>query len=525
MTHSRARSRRAKPQAARRGSASAARIGGGPIDKIQRAEFQILLNFLREFWQDHARHVDEGRVGPAAAYRVLRDVAGESLPVAPARLPDLLKQTKHLLRTHSVKTTHPLFLGYVTPSALDIGALADAMAAIVNQNVAFASLSPIGTALEESAIRWLGEIVGYPPSCGGILTSGGSEANLYALAAARRCALGTAFITDGNYAERNRRLRIYCSEHTHHSVDKAVMLLGLGTSSIKRIPVDSAHRIKIDALRIAIEADRASGDWLPMAIVGTAGTRLCCAYDDFRALRKVADNFDLWLHVDAAFGGFLRLATPRPPGSDQMHHADSIAVNPHKLLFVPLDCGAILVRDPSHLSAAFGAEGEYLEPRNPGLRDFANFGMQLGRPMRALKVWLAIKRFGRETLGKEYSRLLQLARYLSDRIRRDRRFELLGPVSGTAVCFRWRGRVHSKDPHLDALNSEIRLQIVRAGVAFVDEVELSGKRGLRVCMTNFRTNSCHLDTLIDTICQVATNTSGDGTPDGRKFYEPVHHRR
>jgi glutamate/tyrosine decarboxylase-like PLP-dependent enzyme len=485
----------------------------GPIEEIQRSELPELMRFLQKFWQQHAAKAHEGPVGRHSIDRVLREVPLEALPVAPAPLTKLLESVQGLLQEHTVKTGHPLFLGYVTPSSLDIGALADSLAAIVNQNVAFAALSPLGTALEGSSIRWLGDIVGYPPTCGGILTSGGSEANLYGLAIARRQALGPSAASEGNYAEPRCRLRIYCSTQTHHSIDKAMMLLGLGTSSVVRIPTDDDHHILIDQLRAAIERDQASQDWQPMAIVGNAGTRLCCAFDDLRSLRQIADEYKLWFHVDAAYAGFLRLATPPPVGAGDMYLADSIILNPHKLLFVPLDCGAILVRDPSHLAACFGAEGEYLEMQKPaGMRDYANFGMQLGRPMRALKVWLTLKRFGSAVLGHEYTRLLGLARYLRDCILADQRFELLGPVSGTAVCFRWRGGQHSRDIFLNSLNTQIRQQIVRSGVAFIDEVELSKTRGFRVCMTNIRTNSCDLDKLLATIATIA---GGDEKDDGQ----------
>jgi aromatic-L-amino-acid decarboxylase len=426
-----------------------------------------------------------------------------------------LHELESMLERHTVKTTHPRFLGYVTPSAVDIGALADSLAAIVNQNVAFAGLSPLGTALEAAVIRWLGEIVGYPTTCGGILTSGGSEANLYGLAVARRLILGDSSVRDGNYAEPRRRLRIYCSEETHHSIDKAMMLLGLGTESVKRVSVDGDHRIEIGKLRAEIARDAASDDWRPLAVIGNAGTRVCCAYDDFRGLRELADDYGLWFHIDAAFGGFLRLAEPPPVGCEHMYLADSIILNPHKLLFVPLDCGAILVRDQSHLSACFGRVGEYLERDPAGLRDFAHFGMQLGRPMRALKVWLTIKRFGRATLGKEYTRLLGLARHVQDRVRGDPHFELLGPVTGTAVCFRWRGDATSRELQLNALNSQIRLEIVRSGLAFIDEVEIAKKRGFRMCMTNFRTSSCDLDKIMDTIRRLATSPDDGDFDEGR----------
>ncbi|OFW01103.1 MAG: hypothetical protein A3G20_10100 [Acidobacteria bacterium RIFCSPLOWO2_12_FULL_59_11] len=480
------------------------------LAEAQHGDLPVLVEFLHRFWESHGAAGSQGRVVPAERSLLLDHLLAEPFPRGPSSIAEVLRQAETLLQRETVKTSHPMFLGYVTPPALDIAALGDALAAIVNQNVAFGALSPLGTVLEATAIRWLGQIINYPATCGGILTSGGSDANLYALAAARSRLLGAASATDGNYGE-PRRLRIYCSDKTHHSIDKAAILLGMGTRSITRVQTDAKHRIRIDALRAAIKHDYNSGNWLPAAIVGNAGTRLCCAFDDMAALRDVADENEIWFHVDAAYGGFLRLATAPPEGVENIHLADSVVLDPHKLLFVPFDCGSVLVRHSRDLSNCFGTEGEYIEAKSPGgLSDFANLGMQLGRSMKALKVWLALKRFGRDGFGLEITRLLDLAHYLAKKIADDVRFELLGPTSGLALCFRWRGDGRSGDEHLNVLNSRIRRSIIREGTAFIDEVLLEGKTGFRVCMTNFRTTTTALDALIEAIAKLGTTSKTMG---------------
>jgi len=498
-----------EPAAPRSGLSECAAAGDRLAD-IQQTDLPSLIAFFGAFWESYASDAVHGRVTPLDKSRILDALLGNPLPEGPMDAEQLLDQVRSMLAQETVKTRHPMFLGYVTPPALEIAALGEALAAVVNQNVAFATLSPLGTALEATVVRWLGEIVGYPQTCGGILTSGGSNANLYGLAAARYQLFGFRGAVDGNYAD-SRRLRIYCSEQTHHSVDKAAILLGLGTDGIRRIPVDRDHRVRVDLLRTAIEQDIETDVALPMVIVGNAGTRLCCAYDDLTSLREIADEYRLWLHVDAAYGGFLRIAEKPPCGAEAVYLADSVVLDPHKLLFVPFDCGSLLVRHPRHLSDCFGAEGEYNEMRPSGpLHDYANFGMQLGRSMKALKVWLALKRYGRATYSAEFTRLLRIAAHLTRRVDTDPRFERMGPAGGTAICFRWCESRCLREDELDRLNSIIRRTLVRRGAAFVDEVVLDGKTGFRLCMTNFNTDSGDVDRLLEGIASLASSLSRSG---------------
>ncbi|HYF51130.1 MAG TPA: pyridoxal-dependent decarboxylase [Planctomycetota bacterium] len=467
---------------------------------------------MAAFWKRQAKTGGADPVAPRDVDRVLLELRREPLPEEPASLDAALGLVSGLLDDHIVKTSHPLFLGYVTPPALALGAAGDAMAAIINQNVSFAALSPIGSALESIVVGWLADIIGFADNAGGVLTSGGSEANLYALSVARRKLLGPAAIIDGNRAEPDRRLRVYCSDQTHHSIDKAAIMLGLGTNGVRRIPVDAHHRVRVDLLNAAIEEDQAGGQWRPMAIVANAGSRLCCAVDDIDGLRALADRHNLWLHADGAYGAFLRLASRSPENLSALGKADSVTIDPHKLLFVPFDCGSLIVREARRLTDCFGGEGEYLEPSTPpGLNDFANLGMQLGRSMKALKVWLVIKRLGAKALGEEYDRLIDLADYFADLVRSDDSLELLGPTGGTAVCFRWKGDGRLGEVDLRTRNSHIREQLIRSGAAFIDEVDVDGRRGFRVCMTNFRTTSKHLDRLLGVIGKLAQrNTSPRG---------------
>lgn len=471
---------------------------GESLDDLQREDIASLLSYLNSFWNEQVRCRDQGRVVPRDPMRPIKKIMNAHLPLEGQDLRLLLSEISQLIHDFSVKNSHPLFLGYVTPPSLDIGVIGDALAGLINQNVAFATLSPLGANLESKVVSWLGEIVGFPEGRGGVLTSGGSEANLYALAAARRNSFGPELEYYGNGIS-SRNLRIYCSDYTHLSIDKAAVMLGLGRSAVRRIPADGNHRIILKELRRAIREDLRGESFAPAVIVANAGTRLCCAFDDLLGLRELADEFGLWLHVDAAYGGFLRLARSYPQELDFLGSADSIIMDPHKLLFVPFECGALLVRDRNALAKCFQIEGsDYIElPPEEGVEDFSQISMQLGRSMKALKVWLTLKYIGLERFGREYSRLLSLAQYLKRRLLSETEFELLGPVKGTAVCFRWAVPMGEHD--VDELNTIIRRQILSSGFAFIDEVVLSKKRGMRVCFTNYRTERHHVDKLVDEV--------------------------
>ena len=469
-----------------------------PLDDEQLHEFSTLAARFLSMWSRHRAtevgdHVVSGQSSDGLLVRLGRELPKHSRPVGL-----VLDELEILLDQFLVRTSHPMFLGYVTPPSLDIAAMGDALAAVTNQNVSFATLSPLGAALETTVVRWLGEIVGYAVGSGGLLTSGGSEANLLALAVARRRLLGEEFVRDGNYISTRRRPRIYCSEQTHHSIEKAAVLLGLGTLGVVRIPVGADHKMKIDCLARAIESDAASADWTPMAVIGNAGTRLCCAFDDLLELRRISNEFGAWFHVDGAYGGFLKLAKSHEPELRGLNQADSITLDPHKLLFAPFDCGALLVRNPDCLNAQFGKEGEYHEPvLADGLVNFADLGVQLGRSMKALKVWLVLQRFGSDRLGAEYDRLLCLAAHLRTLLVQHERFELLGPADGLAICF----RVTSGDKSIsdNEANAKIRQKIVSGGCAFIDQVQMDEKVGMRVCFANFRTTQTEVDGLLQLI--------------------------
>lgn len=476
-------------------------IDNTPLLQQQSDDFEQVIDFLEDVWRLHNNEAQQDPVVPIDFVKLYGKIFAEEAPKNGRAISSLKEELKELLSTYTVKTSHPMFLGYVTPPSLDVAALADAISAKYNQNVSFANLSPLGAALEMQSVRWLGEIVGYNQPSSGVLTSGGSAANLYALSTAIRHLLGENYRQNG-YS--GKKMRVYCSTETHQSIDKAAVFLGLGTNSILKIPVDENHRMDTKLLNQAIEKDLENEDYIPLAIIGNAGTRRCCAFDNLRLLSNVAKKHSVWFHVDGAYGAFLRQSSSAPKQLKYLHEADSITIDPHKLLFTPFDCGALLVKTPEVLSQNFGSEGEYIETQpSSGLLNYADYGMQLGRSMKALKVWLVLKRFGLESFSKEYDRLISLRANLEEKIRKSEELEVLGPVDGIAICFRWVGtKKHSKQ-YLNRMNSRIRNELIGSGKVFVDEIEVDECRGFRVCFTNFRTQLSNVESLVEIIINTA----------------------
>lgn len=430
----------------------------------------------------------------------LTAIRQESLPDDPQDLERVFSEIRCTLLPSLVHTNHPLFLAYVTPPSLDIASAAAGLASFLNQNVSFADLSPGGTAIEETVIRWLCDIVGFDRTASGIITSGGSMANLQALVIARRWKAGEI----GRHGMARRRLRVYCSEHAHRSIHKAATVLGIGAENVVSIRADDRHRIDVNELERAVTSDTHSQTFLPLAIVGSAGTRLAGAFDDLESLGALAKKAGLWLHIDGAFGGFLKLASQGPEELAHLHAADSITIDPHKLLFVPFNAGALLVKKQCYQFDAFGEEGEYLENSvTPGV-DFADYGLELGRGMAALKVWLALKYFGTSTYSREYDRLLELNRSFRRRISEDPDFELLGPGPSIITCFRWIGNHSGWEDLLDAINQDIRRELLGFGDAYLNIVKVNGRYGLRASFSNFHTRREHIDLLLTKVRDAAS---------------------
>jgi aromatic-L-amino-acid decarboxylase len=382
---------------------------------------------------------------------------------------------------------HPGFFAYFAITSSAPGVLAEFLAAALNQQAMLWRTSPAATELEEIALQWLRKLIGLPDGFEGVIYDTASVSTLHALAAAREVAIpgvrakGLAGRTDLT------GVRVYCGEHAHTSVDKAVILLGLGHDSLTRIPADADFRMRPDLLARAIAADRAAG-LLPIAVIATVGSTSSTSVDPVDEIASICAREDIWLHVDAAYAGVAAMV----PGYEWIlrgaARADSIVLNPHKWLFTPFDLSALYCRRMDVLRQAFALTPEYLKTSegDAGVRNLMDTGIQLGRRFRALKLWMIMRHFGAEGLRGHLAEHMRLARAFAGWVDASDRFERVAPVPFSVVCFRLRGEATDEDHQrvLDTINA--------SGEIFLSHTKLEGRFVLRLAIGNLHTTERHV---------------------------------
>jgi aromatic-L-amino-acid decarboxylase len=378
--------------------------------------------------------------------------------------------------------------------------------------------SPIGTELEEVVVDWLRQALGLPAAFDGLLTDTASTSSLIALGAARQAA-GLDVAAAGLAGRPDvPALRVYASTEAHSSIEKACMTLGLGRSALVRIPVNERFELLPDALEAALDADEAAGH-VAIAIVATVGTTSSTSADPVAAVAAIAERHGIWLHVDAAYAGVTALLPERRAPFEGWERADSIVVNPHKWLFTPLDASLLLSRRMDRLEAAFSLHPEYLRTldRVAPVRDYTDYTPQLGRRMRALKLWIGLRWFGLEGLRRRIGHHLELAQRFAAAVDADPDWERLAPVPFSTVCFRWRpatlaGREDEPEisAGLDEANAAIMDAVNRSGVAFLSHTRLAGRFTIRLAIGNLRTEQRHVDRAWDALRDAARSVVSQG---------------
>ena len=403
----------------------------------------------------------------------------------------LLETATARLFERSLFNAHPRFFGYITAPPAPIGVLGDLLAAAVNANVGAWTLSPAATEIEAQTVRWIAQLIGYPDRCGGLMVSGGNMANFVCFWAAR-AAKAPWNVREEGVDGASRRLRVYCSAETHTWVQKAADLAGLGTASIRWIATGPDLRMDVDALRRAMAADAAAGD-VPMMVVATAGSVSTGAVDPLPAIAAACREHESWFHVDGAYGGFAAVSPDAPGDLAALRDADSIAIDPHKWLYAPLEAGCALVRDPEQLRAAFSYYPPYYHFDERAL-NYVDYGPQNSRGFRALKVWLALRHVGASGYRTMITDDMRLSRALADAVAETRELELV-TQSLSITTFRYvpdglAGR--DADPataaYLDTLNRALLDRVQRSGELFVSNAVVGGRYVLRACIVNFHTS-------------------------------------
>ena len=485
----------AKPTAPGEGQASTTEPGAGgsgglgdmPAEEF-RAAAHRLVDWVAEYLAHSERYPVLARVKPGEIRAALPGVA----PARGEPFEAMLADVERILVPGLTHWNHPGFFAYFAITGSGPGILADLLSSALNQQAMLWRTSPAATELEEVSLGWLRQMLGLPPAFEGVIYDTASVSSLHALAAARE-----ALVPDVRRSGLAGRadlppLRVYCSEHAHSSIDKAVILLGLGHAALRKVPADTAFRMKAHDLREAIAEDRARGV-LPIAVVATVGTTSTTSVDPVPAIAETCREHGLWLHVDAAYGGAAALV----PGFEWVmagcDQADSVVVNPHKWLFVPFDLSAFYCRRMDTLRAAFSLVPEYLRTTDGAVKNLMDTGVQLGRRFRALKLWMVLRYFGQQGMRARVAEHIRLAQGFAAWVDADPDFERMAPAPMSVVCFRARPRAGARtEEQLEALNARLLEAVNDSGEVFLSHTKLEGRYVLRLAVGNLRTEERHV---------------------------------
>ncbi len=434
----------------------------------------------------------------------VRAALDEPVPYDGVGAEEAYRQFVEHVRPYPNGNIHPRFWGWVMGAGTPLAMMSEMLAAAVNPNMAGLDQAP--ALVEKRVVAWLAEVLGFPSTASGILSSGGTMANLIGVTVARHAKALEAGVDVNEHGVQavGRRMVIYGSTQTHNWIRRAAEILGLGSNSIHSIPVDDEYRVDVDALRAAIRDDRAAGH-LPFCVVGTAGTVNTGATDDLQSLLAICREEKLWFHVDGAFGALARLSPALASCVQGMEEADSLAVDLHKWGSLPFECACALVRDDALHRDTFAVDrtkANYLAGASRGLMaaglHFSERGIELTRGFKALKVWMSIKAFGVDAIARSVEQSVAQSRHLRRLVENDGELELMAPAPLNIVCFRW---APSDVPaaSLDAINEEIVLRLQESGVAVPSSTRLRGHYAIRVANVNHRTRLEDVELLVEEV--------------------------
>ncbi|MBC8028654.1 MAG: aspartate aminotransferase family protein [Pyrinomonadaceae bacterium] len=483
--------------------------------EISRAALDELSSQVTQLVADYYSQIRSLPVFPETHAGKTSGQLGTLLPTEGESIADLLEDCRRIL-SGSRHNGHPRFFGYVASPSTAPGAFADLIASTVNVNVTSWRSGPAATEVERTVIGWLAEMIGYGndnQKAHGLLTSGGSMANFTALLIAHRANCDPQVSQAGLW--NSQPMTIYASSEIHMSIPKAADLLGLGRQNVRLVECDGRFRMNVSDLRERIAADLKNG-LKPFCVVGSSGTVNTGAVDPLAEIADVAHEFDLWFHVDGAYGALATLDQSKRPLFAGLERADSVSLDPHKWLYVPLDSGCLLFRDEARARAAFSFdEADYIKVHEQNEDEafaFWNYGPELSRRFRALKIWLTLRYYGVDRIAAAISEDNALAAYLGERVAEAGDFELLAAPELSICCFRYvppgllakpEGLDDAFNSELDELNNQIMLAVQRGGRAYLSSATLGGRFALRACITNFRTTRADIDQTLDIIRDAA----------------------
>ncbi|HVF55342.1 MAG TPA: pyridoxal-dependent decarboxylase [Pyrinomonadaceae bacterium] len=478
-------------------------LGDMPPDELRAA-----LHRVADWIADYRAGIEDRTVAPRVAPGEIASRLPSEPPETPAPFDEIFRDFQQIVVPGLVHWGHPAFLGYFGSTTTAPGILGEMLAAALNVSAMTWRTSPAATELEALVLDWLRQMLGLPSDFMGVVYDTASVAVLHALAAARE-GLGLDVRARGLSGRPEvPALRVYASDQAHTSLEKAAITLGLGERNVRRVASDDAYRMDVAALRAAVAEDLREG-FLPLAVVATVGTTSTTSVDPIEEIAALCREHELWLHVDAAYGGALALL---PEGRHLMRgveRADSVVVNPHKWLFVPLDFSALYVRRPELLRATFSLVPEYLRgDAEHAERNYMDYGIQLGRRFRALKAWMVFRSFGRRGLAARIGEHVRLARLFASWLEADSRFEVLAPVVMGVVCFRvtvgGQGGGVADEEELNEFNRRLVEEVNASGEAYLTHTTLRGRVAMRLAVGNVLTTERHLARVFDLVKRLSS---------------------
>ena len=449
--------------------------------------------------------ISEKQVTSGETPKQIQQLLGNaSLPENGTSISEIISKSSDLLLQHSLLNGHPKFFGYITSSPTPIGALADFLAAAVNPNVGANILSPMATAIEKQTVKWLTELIGAAPSCGGILVSGGNMANFTAFLAARTAKAPNTLKEDG-LASNKGEMVFYCSKATHTWIEKAAVLFGHGTNAIRWIATDADNKMNIEILSQTINDDLKIGK-KPFLVIGNAGDVSTGVVDNLSAIANICKAHDLWFHIDGAYGIPAAIIPKYKSLFDGILEADSIALDPHKWLYAPLEVGCTLVKNPQHLIDTYSSHPVYYNFGNhedePSL-NYYEFGFQNSRGFRALKVWMALQQVGKNGYIEMINEDIALSQMLFAQAKNHPELEAvtqnLSITTLRFVPFNYVQHGKESEEYLNRLNENLLNKLQKTGEVFLSNAVVADKYCLRACIVNFRTSEKDIQEVIEII--------------------------
>lgn len=467
-----------------------------PEESLDPADWTETQETARRMVEDAFAHIGTLRDRPVWQQmpQSVRDHFETNVPLDPMPVGAVYEEFQSHVLPYAMGNTHPRFWGWYMGSGNMTGAMADFLAAIDGSNLGGGNTA--AAQVDRQVVNWLKQMVEFPASASGTLTSGGSVANMVCLTVARNKMAGVDVREEGITAL-PKPLRFYTSDQVHSASQKALETLGLGRRALHIVPSDANLKLDIAALKKAIEDDRAAG-YLPTCVIATAGTTNTGAIDDMPTIADLCERENMWFHVDGCIGALIKIAPENRSLVDGIERADSMALDPHKWLHTPFEAGCALVRDAALHFHTFELHGEYLEekPRGVAAAEFlGDYGFELSRGFKALKIWMSIKEQGVAKFGRLIDQNIAQGSYLTQLIQENALLELVAPTSINIVCFRYCGSSLA-ETELKELNTEIMLRLQETGVAVPSDTTVGDRHCLRVAINNHRTKKQDLDLLV-----------------------------